>query len=183
MVLWLWGGFSVENPTLTRFCALHYNLPWLIVGFSLLHISALHVHGSLNPLGLESKYDTISFYPYYVLKDLFAILCFFLIWMFLVFFMSNLLGHPDNYIKANPLVTPAMICPEWYFLGAPIGFTLISTVTWWGSFRNLWIKTTNLYIGESLVKFSMLVKGCTALYKLFSESEASQVNSQRWSFI
>lgn len=116
IVLWLWGGFSVDNPTLTRFCALHYTLPWLIVGCSVLHLSLLHINGSNNPLGIESKYDTIPFYPYYFVKDLFALLIFLSVWMFLVFFYPNLLGHPDNFIKANPLVTPAMICPEWYFL-------------------------------------------------------------------
>jgi len=112
----LWGGFSVGNPTLNRFFSLHYLMPFLIVGFVLIHLSLLHKDGSNNPLGINSNVDTIPFYPYFYVKDLFGFLIFLFIFGVLVFFYPNLLGHSDNYIPANPLVTPAHIVPEWYFL-------------------------------------------------------------------
>ena len=112
----LWGGFSVDNPTLNRFFSLHYLLPFLIAGLALLHLILLHQNGSNNPLGINSMYDRIPFYPYFYVKDLFGFLVF--VWFFSMFivYAPNLLGHPDNYIEANPLVTPAHIVPEWYFL-------------------------------------------------------------------
>lgn len=115
---WLWGGFSVDNPTLNRFFALHYLLPFVIVGISMLHVIALHQHGSNNPTGIEvkSKKDTIPFHPYYTVKDFFGFGIFFLIFAYMVFFRPNDLGHPDNYIPANPMTTPPHIVPEWYFL-------------------------------------------------------------------
>jgi ubiquinol-cytochrome c reductase cytochrome b subunit len=118
IVTWLWGGYSVDNPTLNRFFALHYLLPFIIVGIVILHIIALHIPGSSNPTGVEVKTekDTVPFHPYYTIKDLFGLGIFLLIFMYFVFFKPNLLGHPDNYIPANPLVTPAHIVPEWYFL-------------------------------------------------------------------
>ncbi|WP_236869902.1 cytochrome b [Candidatus Bandiella numerosa] len=118
IVIWLWGGFSVDNPTLNRFFALHFLLPFVILGLLIIHIIALHVHGSNNPTGLEikSKKDSIPFHPYYTVKDFFGFGIFFIIYFYFVFFKPNLLGHPDNYIDANPLVTPAHIVPEWYFL-------------------------------------------------------------------
>jgi ubiquinol-cytochrome c reductase cytochrome b/c1 subunit len=113
----LWGGFSVSNPTLNRFFALHFLLPFLIVAVMGLHIIALHQHGSNNPVGIElKKSETIPFHPYYTTKDIFGIAVFMFIWMFFVFFAPNFFGEPDNYIPANPLVTPAHIVPEWYFL-------------------------------------------------------------------
>jgi ubiquinol-cytochrome c reductase cytochrome b subunit len=112
----LWGGFSVGNPTLNRFFSLHYLMPFLIVGLVLIHLSLLHKDGSNNPLGINSNVDTIPFYPYFYVKDLFGFLIFLFIFGVLVFFYPNLLGHSDNYIPANPLVTPAHIVPEWYFL-------------------------------------------------------------------
>jgi len=112
----LWGGFSVGNPTLNRFFSLHYLMPFLIVGLVLIHLSLLHKDGSNNPLGINSNVDTIPFYPYFYVKDLFGFLIFLFIFGTLVFFYPNLLGHSDNYIPANPLVTPAHIVPEWYFL-------------------------------------------------------------------
>jgi ubiquinol-cytochrome c reductase cytochrome b subunit len=112
----LWGGFSVGNPTLNRFFSLHYLMPFLIVGFVLIHLSLLHKDGSNNPLGINSNVDTVPFYPYFYVKDLFGFLIFLFIFGVLVFFYPNLLGHSDNYIPANPLVTPAHIVPEWYFL-------------------------------------------------------------------
>lgn len=118
IVHWLWGGFSVDNPTLNRFYSLHFLLPFVIVGIVILHIWALHTHGSNNPLGIDVKtpQDTIPFHPYYTVKDAFSFGVFFFIFAYFVFFMPNSLGHPDNYIPANPLVTPAHIVPEWYFL-------------------------------------------------------------------
>jgi ubiquinol-cytochrome c reductase cytochrome b subunit len=118
IVTLLWGGFSVDDATLKRFFALHYLLPFVIVGVVFLHIWALHVTGSNNPTGVEpkGKQDTLPFHPYYTMKDTFGILFFVTIYAAFVFFLPNALGHPDNYIPANPLVTPAHIVPEWYFL-------------------------------------------------------------------
>jgi ubiquinol-cytochrome c reductase cytochrome b subunit len=118
IVVWLWGGFSVDNPTLSRFFALHYLMPFLIVGVVILHIIALHRFGSNNPLGIDvsGKQDTIPFHPYYTSKDLFGAMVFLTIFASAIFFYPNFLGHPDNYIPANPLQTPAHIVPEWYFL-------------------------------------------------------------------
>ena len=116
IVEWLWGGFSVSNATLNRFFSLHYLVPFLIVGLVLLHLSLLHQNGSNNPLGINSNPDTISFYPYFYVKDLFSFLILVLFFSFFVCFYPNVLGHADNYILANPLVTPSHIVPEWYFL-------------------------------------------------------------------
>lgn len=118
IVTWLWGGFSVDNPTLNRFFALHYLLPFLIVGVVGLHLVALHQHGSNNPLGIDPKgpQDRIPFHPYYTVKDFLGFGVFFLVFAWFVFFQPNYLGHPDNYTPANPMVTPAHIVPEWYFL-------------------------------------------------------------------
>ena len=118
IVVWLWGGFSVDNPTLNRFFSLHYLLPFVIVGVVFLHVAALHITGSNNPLGIDPKgpQDTIPFHPYYTIKDSVGVVAYLIVFAILVFFMPNYLGHPDNYIPANPLVTPAHIVPEWYFL-------------------------------------------------------------------
>jgi ubiquinol-cytochrome c reductase cytochrome b/c1 subunit len=118
IVVWLWGGFSVDNPTLNRFFSLHYLLPFVIVGVVFLHVVALHITGSNNPLGIEPKgpQDTIPFHPYYTIKDTFGLCIYLIVFAFFVFFAPNYMGHPDNYIPANPLVTPAHIVPEWYFL-------------------------------------------------------------------
>ena len=116
---WLWGGFAVDSPTLTRFYALHYLFPFLILGLVILHIWALHIPGNNNPIGIDikkSSKDTVPFHPYIVVKDLFALLIFLIIFAFFVFYSPNLLGHPDNYIEANPMVTPNHIVPEWYLL-------------------------------------------------------------------
>ncbi len=118
IVTLLWGGFSVDNPTLTRFFALHYLLPFVIFAVVFLHVWALHITGSNNPLGLEPKSskDTLPFNPYYTIKDTFGLLVFIIIYAIFIFFAPDSLGHPDNYIPANPLVTPPHIVPEWYFL-------------------------------------------------------------------
>jgi ubiquinol-cytochrome c reductase cytochrome b/c1 subunit len=118
IVTWLWGGFAVGGPTLNRFYSLHYLLPFMIAGVVLLHIWALHVPGNGNPTGVDvkDKQDTVPFHPYYTIKDSFGLVVFLLLFAWLVFFIPNYLGHPDNYIPANPLQTPAEIVPEWYFL-------------------------------------------------------------------
>ncbi len=118
IVTWLWGGFAVDNPTLNRFFSLHYLLPFVIVGVVILHVLALHQHGSNNPLGIDTKgpQDRIPFHPYYTIKDAFGVGVFLIFFAFWVFYAPNFLGHPDNYIPADPLVTPAHIVPEWYFL-------------------------------------------------------------------
>ncbi|BDV33989.1 MULTISPECIES: cytochrome b N-terminal domain-containing protein [Methylocystis] len=116
---WLLGGYSVDNPTLNRFFALHYLLPFIIVAIVALHVWALHVTGQNNPTGVEVKdveKDTVPFTPYATLKDGFAIGAFLVLYAWMMFFVPNYLGHPDNYIEANPLVTPPHIVPEWYFL-------------------------------------------------------------------
>jgi len=118
IVTWLWGGFSVDNPTLNRFFSLHFVLPFVIVGVVILHLVALHRFGSNNPIGIDvrGKQDTVPFHPYYTIKDLFGLSVFATIFAVAVFFFPNFMGHPDNYIPANPMVTPAHIVPEWYFL-------------------------------------------------------------------
>jgi len=116
IVEWLWGGFSVDNATLNRFFSLHYLMPFVIAGLTLVHLTLLHQEGSNNPLGINTNVDSISFYPYFYVKDLFAFLILLFGFAFLVFFIPNVLGHSDNYIPANPLVTPPHIVPEWYFL-------------------------------------------------------------------
>ncbi|MEM9146418.1 MAG: cytochrome b N-terminal domain-containing protein [Pseudomonadota bacterium] len=124
IVVWLWGGFSVDEPTLTRFFSLHYLLPFVILGLTVVHIWAFHTTGNNNPTGVEvrrddvetTKKDTVPFHPFYTIKDLYALALFLILFVIFVFFMPNYLGHPDNYIEANPLATPAHIVPEWYFL-------------------------------------------------------------------
>ena len=115
---WLWGGFAVDNATLNRFFSLHFLLPFMIAGVVILHIWALHVPGNNNPTGVnvKSKEDTVPFHPYYTVKDGFAIVVFLLMFAVFVFFQPNALGDAVNYVPANPLVTPAHIVPEWYFL-------------------------------------------------------------------
>jgi ubiquinol-cytochrome c reductase cytochrome b subunit len=114
----LWGGYSVGNPTLNRFFALHYLLPFMTVGVVVLHVWALHVVGQNNPTGVpvKSGKDAVPFTPYATIKDLFATIVFIMFFAWWVFFLPNYLGHADNYIPANPSVTPAHIVPEWYFL-------------------------------------------------------------------
>lgn len=115
---WLWGGFTVGNPTLNRFYSLHFLLPFAILGVVFLHVWALHTTKSNNPLGIDMKgpQDSIPFHPYYTYKDLFGVGIFFIVFAVIVFFAPNFFGEPDNYIRANELVTPPHIVPEWYFL-------------------------------------------------------------------
>jgi len=116
IVDWLWGGFCVDNATLNRFFSLHFVLPFVIAGLVIVHLALLHKDGSNNPLGIDSSSDKISFYPYFYVKDLFSLMCFVVLFSAILFYYPNLLGHPDNYIPADPMVTPAHIVPEWYFL-------------------------------------------------------------------
>jgi len=116
IVEWLWGGYSVGNATLNRFFSFHYLVPFLIAAFAFIHLTLLHTEGSNSPLGINTNIEAIPFYPYFFVKDLFAFFIFILFFSIFLFFYPNLLGHPDNYIQANPLVTPAHIVPEWYFL-------------------------------------------------------------------
>jgi len=116
IVEWLWGGFSVSNATLNRFLSLHYLLPFIIIACVLLHLNFLHEKGSNNPLGIDRKTIVINFHPYFTVKDLVFFLTYMFFFIGFVCFAPNTLGHPDNYIDANPLVTPAHIVPEWYFL-------------------------------------------------------------------
>ncbi len=118
IVTLLLGGFSVDNPTLNRFFSLHYLLPFVIIGVVFLHVVALHITGSNNPLGIDVKspQDTLPFHPYYTVKDSVGICVFFLVYALFVFFAPNFFGDPANWIPANPLQTPAEIVPEWYLL-------------------------------------------------------------------
>lgn len=116
MVHWIWGGYSVDKPTLTRFFALHFIFPFVILALVFLHLILLHNVGSSNPIGLEYGIDSSAFAPYFIWKDLFGLILYAMFFSILIFFNPNYLGHSDNYIPANPLVTPAHIVPEWYFL-------------------------------------------------------------------
>ncbi len=146
LVQLLWGGFSVDNPTLNRFYALHYLFPFLIVGVVVLHIWALHITGSNNPLGVEpkTKRDTLPFHPYYTMKDLFGVSVVLILFALIVFFAPNSLGHADHYIPFDPLVTPPHIVPEWYFLAF---YAILRAITF----------DFNLYISGGLFMMAVAV--------------------------
>jgi ubiquinol-cytochrome c reductase cytochrome b/c1 subunit len=161
---WLWGGFAVDNPTLNRFFSLHYLLPFVLAGVVGLHIWALHVPGNGNPTGIEVKggQDTIAFHPYYTMKDSFAIGVFLLFFAFWLFFQPNYLGHAINYEPANPLVTPAHIVPEWYYLPfyailRAIPNKLMGVVAMFGSILILfalpWLDTSRVRSGSYRPRF------------------------------
>lgn len=117
IVDWLWGGFTVNNPTLNRFFSLHFFVPFIIAGLSIVHLALLHKNGSNNPLGVTvCNADKIPFYPYFFVKDLYAFYCFLFFFCVFIFYFPNSLGHPDNYIPADAMHTPPHIVPEWYFL-------------------------------------------------------------------
>ena len=146
IVTWLLGGFSIDNPTLNRFYSFHYLLPFIIVGVVFLHIIALHKVGSNNPTGIDLtlKKEKIPFHPYYTIKDFFGFGVFFIIFGIFVFFLPNSLGHPNNYIPADPLVTPEHIVPEWYFLPfyailRAIPFKLLGVLAMLGSILILFV--------------------------------------------
>jgi quinol-cytochrome oxidoreductase complex cytochrome b subunit len=150
VVTWLWGGFAVDNPTLNRFFALHYLLPFVIFALVFLHLVALHTSKSNNPLGIDVKgpQDTIPFTPYYTIKDLFGLGAFMIVYLAFVFFAPNFFGEPDNYIKANPLQTPPHIVPEWYFL--PF-YAILRAITF-----DIWFVPAKL-IGVVLMFASVLI--------------------------
>ena len=118
IVQWLWSGFSIDNPTLNKFYSLHYLMPFVIFALVFVHLWALHTHKSSNPLGIEVQgdEDEIPFHPYYTAKDAYGFGVFLIFFLGFTFFAPNFFGEPDNYIEANPLVTPPHIVPEWYFL-------------------------------------------------------------------
>jgi ubiquinol-cytochrome c reductase cytochrome b subunit len=182
----LWGGFSVDNPTLNRFFSLHYLLPFAIFGVVALHIWAFHTSGNNNPTGVDVKdvkKDTLPFHPYYTVKDGFAIVIFLIMFAAFVFFQPNALGHADNYIEANPLVTPASIVPEWYFLPfyailravtfdiGPISAKLGGVIAMFGSILVLfvlpWLDTSKVrsmrYRPVARMWFFLFVIACIAL--------------------
>jgi ubiquinol-cytochrome c reductase cytochrome b subunit len=155
---WLWGGYSVDNPTLNRFFSLHYLLPFVLAGIVGLHIWALHVPGNNNPTGVPVKGsgDTVPFHPYYTMKDAFAIVVFLIVMALFVFYAPNYLGHPLNYQVADPLVTPAHIVPEWYYLPfyailRAIPNKLLGVVAMFGSILILfilpWLDTSRIRSG------------------------------------
>ena len=113
---WLWGGYVIREPTIRRFFVVHYLLPFIIAGVTILHLALLHKEGSNNPIGSDFNGDLLPFYPYFAVKDLFAFACFLFIFCFFVFYYPNYLNHPDNLKRADPIKTPAHIVPEWYFL-------------------------------------------------------------------
>jgi len=116
IVIVLWGGYAIANATLTRFFSLHFFLPIVIAALVALHLHLLHLSGSSNPMGTNVSFSKLFFAPYYIVKDLYGVILFFIFFASFVFFFPNNLGHSDNYIPANPLVTPAHIVPEWYLL-------------------------------------------------------------------
>jgi len=116
LVEFIWGGFSVDNATLNRFFSLHYLLPFVLAALVVMHFIALHEHGSNNPLGTTGNADRLYMHPYFIFKDMISWFLFFLVLALFLFYAPNKLGHPDNYIPANPMQTPASIVPEWYLL-------------------------------------------------------------------
>lgn len=118
IVQWIWGGFAIDNATLNRFFTIHFVLPFIVVAFIIIHLIFLHQTGSNNPLGLNSNLDKIPFHPFFTIKDLIGVLITIITLTFIVLLYPNLLGDVENFIPANPLVTPIHIQPEWYFLFA-----------------------------------------------------------------
>jgi len=171
IVTWLIGGFAVDNPTLNRFFALHYLLPFVIVAVVFLHVAALHISGSNNPLGIEPKSakDTIPFHPYYTSKDLFGLTVFVIFYALIVFFAPNVLGDPDNYIQANPMQTPAHIVPEWYLL--PF-YAILRSFT-----LDIHIPFTSIVLLNSKLGGVILMGGAIAMLLLMPWLDRSPVRS------
>jgi ubiquinol-cytochrome c reductase cytochrome b subunit len=116
LVEWLWGGYTVSSPTLHRFYTIHFLLPFILVGVTMIHLALLHKVGSNSPIGSDTGVDDVPFYPYYVSKDLFAFSVYLFVFGGFVFYFPNVLNHPDNCVPADPMHTPAHVVPEWYFL-------------------------------------------------------------------
>jgi ubiquinol-cytochrome c reductase cytochrome b subunit len=181
---WLLGGPAVGNATLTRFFSLHYLLPFVILGLTILHVWAFHTTGNNNPSGVavrttskeEVEKDTLPFWPYFVIKDLFALVIVFIVFWAIVGFMPNFLGHPDNYIVANPLSTPSHIVPEWYFL--PF-YAILRAFT-----ANVWIVIFANWISFGIIDakfFGVLAMfGAIAVMALTPWLDTSSVRSGRY---
>ncbi|MBZ8134870.1 cytochrome b N-terminal domain-containing protein [Afifella sp. IM 167] len=164
---WLWGGFSVGDPTLNRFFSLHYLLPFMIAGVVILHVWAFHVTGQTNPTGVEpkSRRDVVPFTPHATMKDAVALVAFFLVFAWFVFYMPNYLGHPDNYVEANPLVTPPHIVPEWYFL--PFYAILRAIPSKLGGVIALGLSVVVLFLVPWLDTSKVLSAAYRPLYRIF----------------
>jgi quinol-cytochrome oxidoreductase complex cytochrome b subunit len=172
----LWGGYSVDNPTLTRFFSLHYLLPFLILGFVLLHLTILHRSGSTVPIVRSATVDRINFYPYFYVKDLLVLLVALLLLTFLIGYYPTLLGDSDNEIMANSWVTPHHIVPEWYFLRAPFRLLIAYCLYRAVSLVYIGYKTTDLSDPERVGECSMSVKGYTRACRGLDEVVRVNVN-------
>ncbi|HEY7645068.1 MAG TPA: cytochrome b N-terminal domain-containing protein [Hyphomicrobiales bacterium] len=182
LVQWIWGGFAVNDATLNRLFSLHYLLPFVIAGLVGLHIWALHVVGNNNPVGVDLRdpqKEAVAFHPYYTAKDLFALMVFALVFAYFVFYLPNYLGHPDNYIEANPLQTPPHIVPEWYFL--PF-YAMLRSIT-----DDLWIirilPLINGKLGGVITMFGAIVVLCFAPWLDTSRERSSRYRPiYKWFF-
>ena len=174
LVTWLWGGFSVDNPTLNRFFALHYLLPFVICAVVGLHVWALHVVGSNNPTGIDPKgpQDTLPFNPYYTVKDTFGLSVFLIVYALLVFYAPVMLTHPDHFVPFNPMVTPAHIVPEWYFL--PF-YAILRAITF-----DIGIPFTHIIIIEAKLGGVLCMFGAIALLAALPWLDRHPVRSARY---
>ena len=169
---WLLGGFAVDNPTLNRFFSLHYLLPFMIAGVVVLHVWALHVVGQTNPTGVEvkdMKKETVPFTPYATIKDALGVVIFFLVFAWFVFYLPDFLGHPDNYIRADSLKTPAHIVPEWYFL--PF-YAILRAITF-----NISIPFTDIVLINSKLGGVIAMVGSIAVLFVLPWLDTSKVRS------
>ena len=169
---WLLGGFAVDNPTLNRFFSLHYLLPFMIAGVVALHVWALHVVGQTNPTGVEvkdMKKETVPFTPYATIKDALGVVLFFLVFAWFVFYLPDFLGHPDNYIRADSLKTPAHIVPEWYFL--PF-YAILRAITF-----NISIPFTDIVLINSKLGGVIAMVGSIAVLFVLPWLDTSKVRS------
>ncbi len=169
---WLLGGFAVDNPTLNRFFSLHYLLPFMIAGVVVLHVWALHVTGQTNPTGVEvknMKKETVPFMPFATIKDALAVVLFMIFFAWFVFYLPDFLGHPDNYIKADPLKTPAHIVPEWYFL--PF-YAILRAITF-----NIGIPFTDIVLIDSKLGGVIAMFGSIAILVFLPWLDSSKVRS------
>ena len=172
---WLLGGFAVDNATLNRFFSLHYLLPFMIAGVVVLHVWALHVTGQTNQTGVEvkdMKKETVPFTPYATMKDALAIVLFMIVFAWFVFYLPDFLGHPDNYIKADPLKTPAHIVPEWYFL--PF-YAILRAITF-----NIEIPFTGIVLLDSKLGGVIAMFGSIAILFVLPWLDTSKVRSGRY---
>ena len=171
----LLGGFAVDNPTLNRFFSLHYLLPFMIAGVVILHVWALHVTGQSNPTGVEVKNmrkETVPFTPYATIKDAFAMVVFMIVFAWFVFYLPDYMGHPDNYIPANPLKTPAHIVPEWYFL--PF-YAILRAITF-----NIGIPFTDIVLIDSKLGGVIAMFGSIAILFVLPWLDRSPVRSANY---